>query len=201
MTRFIFRSLDGADVAPQEWLRMWAARFPSKDYPGYGELIAKYKSFIAADFIQMGKWKDAANTKGKWKANVASVAYLVWMQVALEQPKCPEDSAVAGFLEDWSTRKYNDEYTKGPKQKKFGLSRATTLLHFISGGHFPIFDSRVRRAMKRLLDSPVSNTSRWYLESYCPLFSEVATLCDTEDLRMVDMALFSYGGRILPFSD
>ena len=201
MNRFIFRSLDGADIAPQEWLRAWAARFPSKDYPGYGELIAKYKSFTSADFIQMGKWKDGAKTDAKWKPNVASVAYLVWMQVALEQPKCPEDSAVADFLEDWSTRKYNDEYANGPKQKNFGLSRSTTLLHFISGGRFPIFDSRVRRAMKRLLNSRVPNSIRWYLESYCPHFTELAVICSTEDLRVVDMALFSYGGRILPFPD
>ena len=33
-----------------------------------------------------------------------------------------------------------------------------------------------------------------------PLFSEVAALCGTEGLRMVDMALFSYGSRIPLFS-
>jgi len=49
--------------------------------------------------------------------------------------------------------------------------------------------------MTRLLKSSVPNTVRWYLDSYCPFFSEVTTLCGTEDLRMVDMALFSYGGR------
>lgn len=180
---------------------MWAARFPSKDYPGYSELIGKHNSFSAGDFEQIGKWKDAANTKGKWKANIASVAYPIWLQAASELPKCPDGNEVADFLNDWADRKYKDEFPSGPVEKQFGLSRATTLLHFISGGHFPIFDSRVRRAMKRLLDTSVPNTSRWYLESYCPLFSEVATLCGTEDLRMVDMALFSYGGRILPFSD
>jgi hypothetical protein len=123
------------------------------------------------------------------------------MLAASELPKCPEGSEVADFLNDWSGRKYTDEYANGPVEKRFGLSRTTTLLHFISGGRFPIFDSRVRRAMTRLLSSSVPNTVRWYLDSYYPLFSEVATLCGTEDLRKVDMALFSYGGRILPFSN
>lgn len=199
-SRFRFRSPDGSDISPGEWLRLWAERYPSTNYAGYSELIAKHKSFSALDFEQIGKWKDAAKTDAKWKPNVASVAYPIWMQAASELPKCPEGHAVAGFLDDWSARKYNDEYTKGPKLKKFGLSRTTTLLHFISGGHFPIFDSRVRRAISRLLNSSVPNKVHWYLDSYCPLFSEVAAACGTEDLRMVDMALFSYGVRQLPFS-
>jgi hypothetical protein len=103
--------------------------------------------------------------------------------------------------DDWSARKYNDVYAKGPKQKNLGLSRATALLHFLSGGHFPIFDSRVRKAMSRLLNSSVPNRVHWYLDSYCPLFLEVAAVCGTRDLRMVDMALFSYGERKLPFSN
>jgi len=54
--------------------------------------------------------------------------------------------------------------------------------------------------MTRLLNSPVPNTVRWYLDSYRPHFLEVAALCGTEDLRLLDKALFSYGGRNLPFS-
>jgi hypothetical protein len=108
---------------------------------------------------------------------------------------------VEAFLNDWSDRTYTDKYTQGPVKKRFGLSRATTLLHFISGGSFPIFDSRVRRAMTRMLNTAVPNTVGWYLDSYCPLFLEVASLSGTEDLRLVDMALFSYGGRLLPFSN
>ena len=200
MSRFRFRSSDGRDIAPEEWLRMWADQYPSTDYAGYCELIAKHKSLSAADFVQIGKWKDGAKTEGKWKANVASVAYRIWMLAASELPKCPEESRVADFLDDWSERKYTDEYAIGSVEKRFGLSRTTTLLHFISGGRFPIFDARVRRAMGRLLNSPVPNTVRWYLDSYCPLFSEIAALCGTEDLRMVDMALFSYGDGTLPFS-
>jgi hypothetical protein len=55
--------------------------------------------------------------------------------------------------------------------------------------------------MTRLLNSPVPNTVGWYLDSYCPLFSEVAALCGTKDLRMVDKALFSYGGKTSPEPD
>ncbi len=200
MSRFKFQSLDGSDIAPQEWLRMWADRYPSNDYAGHSDLIAKHKSLSAADFVQIGKWKDGVKTEGKWRANVASVAYPIWTQAASELPKCPEGSEVQAFLNDWSDRRYTDEYAQGPVKKRFGLSRATTLLHFISGGNFPIFDSRVRRAVTRMLNTAVPNTVGWYLDSYCPLFLE-ASLCGTEDLRMVDMALFSYGGRILPFSN
>jgi hypothetical protein len=204
MSRFRFQSSDGRDIAPQEWLCIWADRYPSNDYGGYSELIAKHKSFSAADFVQIGKWKDNAKTEGKWKANVASVAYRIWKRAASELPQCPEGSGVADFLDDWSNRKYTDEYADGPMEKRFGLSRATTLLHFISGGCFPIFDSRVRKAMTRLLNlnpTPVENTVRWYLDSYCLHFSEIAALCSTEDFRRLDMALFSYGGRKLLLSE
>jgi hypothetical protein len=198
MSQFKFRSLVGSDIGPEEWLRIWASRYPETDYLGYSALLAKHKSLCAEDFIQIGKWKDAVNTDGRWKANVASVAYVVWMLASKEQPQCPIDSQVAAFLNDWGGREYTDEFASGPKKKTFGLSRATTLLHFLSGGHFPIFDSRVRKAMKRLV-CPVPNSVPSYLHAYCPLFSEIAALCNTEDLRMVDKALFSYGARILPF--
>jgi hypothetical protein len=201
MSRFRFRTLDGSDIAPQEWLRVWSGRYPSNDYAGYGELIAKHESLSAEDFVQMGKWKDAAKTERQWKPDVASVAYRIWMQAASELPKCPEGSQVAAFLNDWSNRKYADKFASGPVEKRFGLSRASTVLHFISGGRFPIFDSRVRAAVTRLLNSRIPNTVVWYLDSYCPLFLEVAAECGTEDLRTVDMALFSYGERKLPFSN
>src|SRR5512133_1110209 len=85
---------------------------------------------------------------------------------------------------------YRRRLQGGEHEKKFGLSCATTLLHFISGGPLP-FDSRVRRAMTRLLSSTVPNTVRWYLDSYVPLFSAVAVLCGKEDLRRDSCALFN----------
>lgn len=201
MNRFRFRNLDGGDATPQEWLRTWAERYPSEDYAEHDNLMAKHKSFSAEDFVQIGKWKDGVRTEGKWKPNVASVAYPVWMQAASQLPECPQHSDVAAFLNDWSERRYEEVYANRRVEKKFGLSRATTLLYFLSGGRSPIFDSRVRKAMSRLLGSPVPNKVPWYLDSYCPLFLEIGALCGATDLRMVDMALFSYGAKILPFSN
>src|SRR5262249_54953507 len=156
------------------------------------DLIAKRGSLSSADFVRIGKWKDAASTPAKWKANVASVAFDIWMVAASERPKSPHENSVEKFLHDWSERKYTNRFATGTVEKRFGLSRATTLLYFISGGRFPIFDSRVRRAVKRLRDADVPNTARAYVDSYCPLFSEIATRCHSKDVRMVDQALFSY---------
>ena len=193
--RFKFLSAEGTAISPEKWLELWAKRYPSEDYSGYEDLIARHKSFSNADIEQIGRWKDAAKSNGKWKPNVASVAYEIWMQAASELPLCPRDEQASDFLEDWSQRKYRDVYRNGPTEKPFGLSRATTLLHFLSGGRFPIFDSRVRRAMARLLNSRVPNTIEWYLNSYCPLFSQISALCGTRDLRKLDKALFSYGEK------
>jgi hypothetical protein len=88
-------------------------------------------------------------------------------------------------------------------EKRFGVPRATTLLHFVSGGRFPMIDSRVRRAIARLSNDHVrpKNTVSWYLESFRPLFSELAALCKAEGdlrmLRMLDKALLSYGSNAL----
>jgi hypothetical protein len=67
MSRFRFCSSDERDVAPQVWLRFWSEQYPSDDYAGHSELIAKHKSFSAADFEKIGKWKDRAKTEDKWK--------------------------------------------------------------------------------------------------------------------------------------
>jgi hypothetical protein len=199
MTSLRFRGSNGKDIAPQDWLRMWAGLYPRKYDPKHDILVKKNGSFSAADFERIGRWKDSAETEGKWKPNVASVAYQIWMQAARESPTCPDESRVVDFLQDWSERKYTDKYGSRTVQKRFGLSRATTLLYFISGGRFPIFDSRVRRALTRLLNSSVRNSVSWYVESYRPLFSEIAAQCGTEDAREVDKALFSFGDRSLEF--
>jgi hypothetical protein len=194
---FRLQNPDGRDIAPQEWLRLWVKLYPEKgyDHEEYKDLIASHNSLLADDFKRIGKWKDGAKAAGKWKPNVASVAYPIWLQAASEMPKCPEERRVADFLDDWSNRKYTDNFATGPVEKRFRLSRATTLLHFISGGRFPIFDSRVRQAIRRLLNLSYSvpNTISWYLESYCPLVQELADFCGAEDLRTLDKALFSYG--------
>jgi len=194
MNRLTFRSSDGSEISPKEWLKIWGPL--SWDEQVYRDLIeiAKHKSFLSTDVQLIGRRKDNARTDGKWKPNVASVAYQIWMQAASELPRCPDENRVADFLDDWSERKYTDEFRNGVKvQKRFGLSRATTLLHFISGGRYPIFDARVRTAVRRLLSSPVPNTIEWYLDPFYPLFWQIAATCGTEDARTLDQALVSYG--------
>ena len=182
------------DSTPREWLCAWAGRYQGYDEAEYGDLIEKHKLLSAEDFRRIGKWKDDATTENQWKPNVASVAYLIWERAAEELPKCPDESGVAVFLEDWSSREYRDVFKNGSRKKRFGLSRATTLLHFISGGRYPIFDSRVKSALARLLGRPkLPDTVRSYLDSYIPLFKELADHCETNDFRMLDKALFSYG--------
>jgi hypothetical protein len=194
MSQFRFQVLEMKDSPPQDWLRVWAGLYRGYDETEYRDLIEKHESFSAEDFRRIGKWKDGVTTEGPWKPNVASVAYLIWEQAAKELPKCPEESAVVDFLGDWSNRAYTDKFKNGPRKKRFGLSRATTLLHFVSGGLYPIFDSRVKTAIARLLDRPkLPDTVSSYLDSYLPLFKELADRCETDDFRMLDKALFSYG--------
>jgi len=195
MSQFRFRIPELRDSPPREWLRVWAARYQSDDDLEYSELIAKHESLSATDYERIGKWKDGVETALQWRLNVTSVAYLIWMEAAVALPRCPAESDVESFLDSWSRKAYRDEYKSGSREKHFGLSRATTLLHFVSGGRFPIFDARVRTAIFRLLGPPVPlNTVRWYLDSCCPLFAELAALCEADDdVRILDKALFSYG--------
>ena len=194
MSEFKFQVQEMRDSTPREWLCAWAGRYQGYDEVEYQHLIDKHKLLSAEDFRRIGKWKDGATTEKQWKPNVASVAYLIWEQAAEELPKCPEEDRVAVFLEDWSNRQYTDLLKNGSREKRFGLSRATTLLHFISGAHYPIFDSRVKTALARLLGRPkLPDTVRGYLDSCLPLFKELADLCETNDFRMLDKALFSYG--------
>ena len=84
-----------------------------------------------------------------------------------------------------------DTFTNKAVEKRFGLSRATTLLYFLSGGRFPIFDSRVRRAIRLLHGTGIPNTVQAYVTSYVPLFMSIAAACRTTDLRGLDRALFA----------
>ena len=197
MCQFRFKVLEMKDTSPQEWLRVWSALYGGYDEKEYANLIAKHSLFSAEDYERIGKWKDDVRKESQWKPNVAHVAYLIWKQAADELPKCPQEVDVAAFLDGWSNRKYTDVFPKKSVEKRFGLSRATTLLHFVSGGRYPIFDSRVKSAVARLLNKQqLSGTTSSYLHSFLPLFQKLADCCgcDTlDDLRMLDKALFSYG--------
>jgi hypothetical protein len=198
-SNLLFLSPLGTQVHPPEWLRVWAALYPAQKYAAeHDRLLAKGGSLSAADFERIGRWKDAANSEAKWRPNVASVAYDVWMQAAAMCPRCPEDNRVPEFLSEWSEKVYSDRSSQSGK-KRFGLSRATTLLYFLSRARFPIFDSRVRNAVRRLRGRPVRNDIDGYLEVYAPLSKEIALRCGTTDMRIVDQALFSYGGRTVRF--
>ncbi len=197
MTEFAFRVLEIRDTAPSEWLAHWAKRYEqdNQDDDEHHNLVVKHRSFSAGDFERIGKWKDGATTEGRWKPNVASVAYPIWMEAAKQTPTCPEEGAIETFLTHWSDKTYTDVFANGKSRTKcFGLSRASTLLHFLSGGRYPIFDSRVRTAIARLLGTrELEYTVKAYCESYIPTFKTLEELCGARDVRTLDKALFSYG--------
>ena len=195
--RLVFRSHSGTPIAdPALWMREWSADFPQTKYPSLDALIRK-PDLTAADFEYLGQWKDNALGKvGRWRANVASVAFHIWMQAASELPGGRIARAdVPSFLAEWSSRTYVDRFSTRTVSKCFGLPRATTLLHALSGGEYPIFDKRVRLAFKRLTGQAAGKTVDWYLSSYVPFFSQLVAECRAEDLKLVDNALFAYGRR------
>jgi hypothetical protein len=158
----------------------------------------KKGALLAEDFEQIGKWKEGCLKpgNGRWKTGTPT-AYDVWMQAKARLPECPDTTGIAAFLMDWSERTFTAG--KDQRRKRFGLSRATTLLHFVSVGVYPILDSRVMTAMIRL-GSPINNaeTIGGYLNSFCPLFSELAVVCGVSGvngLRTLDNALFNYGAE------
>lgn len=173
----------------------WASRYGDGDNREYFDLMAKQGELSADAFEQVGKWKEGCLKpgNGRWKSGTP-VAYDVGMQAKAELPKCADKEGITAFLTDWAERKFA---AGRDQRKRFGLSRATTLLHFVSGGQYPILDARVVTAMARL-GSPIDDreTIGGYLTSFCHLFSELAAVCgasDTEGLRRLDNALFNYG--------
>ena len=199
--RFRFRYPEWREIDAHKWVTWRAGRYGDGDNPQYFgliERIEKKEPFSAEDFDQIGRWKEGCPKpdNGRWKTGTP-VAYDVWMEAKKELPKCPDATGITAFLMDWSERTF---VAGGDKRKKtFGLSRATTLLHFVSVGEFPILDRRVVTAMMRL-GSPIdeAETIGGYLNSFCPLFSELADVCGLSGLRgrkTLDNALFNYGAE------
>ncbi|MEK7405623.1 MAG: hypothetical protein AAB225_10995 [Acidobacteriota bacterium] len=197
MNRLTFHSSDGSEISPKKWLKIWGILTPGRDEQVYRDLIdiAKHKSFSSRDVERIGRWKDNAWAAGKWKPDVAMVAYKIWRRAASELPECPtDDKDAADFLNRWSQMNYTDVRKTGAVVKKrFGLARGTALLHFISGGRYPLLDARVRTAVRRLLSSRAPNTVEWYLNVFYPLFRKIAATCGTKDARTLDQALVRYG--------
>ena len=120
----------------------------------------------------------------------------MWLQAADELAGTQvQDVQVPGFLEHWSSTVYVDEFSTGRVEKRFGLARSTTLLHVMSGGMWPICDSRVRRAFNRITGMAAGVDVAWYLSLYVPFFSQLAMTCGAEDPKAVDDALFVYGRK------
>ena len=187
----------GAPIGPAAWLREWGADFPKEKYPALDRLLGKTNSLTAEDFLYLGRWKDGAlESAKKWQPNVASVAFVIWHQAAKTLPGTRiEDLHLTGFLAEWSSKAYVDEFPTRKVQKRFGLARATTILHALSGGRWPIFDSRVRRAFKRITGINAQDDGDWYLSSYEPFFYQLVAACGTQDVKSVDNALFVYGRK------
>lgn len=195
---FGFRLPSGEPCGPREWLNNWEPRYPEAQYDEkyYDHLIQQSGNLASEDFILLGRWKDSAWTERKWRANVAMVAFPAWMDAARELPGFDLGKAsVEEFLNTWSEHLYPDASSKSVDgQKRFGLSRTTALLHFMSAGKFPICDSRVRTAIRRLTNRRAPDEVKWYLASYIPLFEDLAGQCCTSP-RSLDKALFAYGRK------
>jgi hypothetical protein len=148
--RFAFRYPEWREIDAALWVTWWAGRYNDGDNPQYFDLIAKQGKLSAEDFEQIGKWKERCLKPGndRWKTGTPT-AYDVWMQAKAQLPKCPDMTGITAFLTDWSERTFSAA-GKDQRRQRFGLSRATTLLHFLSGGEYPILDSRVVTAMIRL---------------------------------------------------
>jgi len=129
------RGLDGKDLAPAQWPRVWVARYPAgKCDVEHEPMIPKFRSLSSVDFERIGRCEDAATADAKWKPNVASVAFQIWMQAATARPKCPNSARAGDVLLDWSERKYTDQIASRTVRKRVGPFRATTLLYFLSRG-------------------------------------------------------------------
>lgn len=179
-----------------------------RDNKVYTELAGK-NGVSNEDCEQIGRWKEGLlddTSNKKWKSFVASVGYDVWIAAKNDPPGRPTNDGVAEFLQNWSDKKFNASKKNGMVQtKRFGLARATTLLHFISGGDFPIYDQFAGRGLRRLggpaVPQPV--TVRWYLAKFRPELIKLADRCgfsSLEDLRMLDKALWRYGKATVPIS-
>lgn len=184
------------------WLDTWSAEYDKSsgnDETEYTKLIELSARTTDTEgfYERIGRWKDSANSDRRWQPNVASVAYPIWQVAEQVRPTCPVPEQVIPFLENWSSKRYEDTFQNRTVTKRFGLSRATTLLHFLSRGRLPIYDSNVIEAMHLLYESNPVYTAVYYWNVFYPQFQALACECGTEDYRKLDKALFSYGAAKL----
>jgi hypothetical protein len=196
MSRFTFRCPVWRATEPSDWVTKWASLYAGDDNAEHHALIEKDGLLSGDDLERVGRWKEGCpRGHNGWKAGTPR-AYDIWMEAKAQPPTCPAEDSIEHFLADWSEKKFWAGKKKDGRDlvHRFGLSRATTLLHFISGGRYPILDSRVKAAMARL-GSPIDMTISGY-SSFCLLFSEIAAACGVtgkKGSRKLDNALFCYG--------
>ena len=166
------------------------------DEEEYSRLIAGSSFFSSRDFERIGKWKDGVKTESQLGAERGLRGVL--NLDAGRSKNCRNVQKKSECMTFWRVGPGEAIPTNFPNksvQKRIGLSRATALLHLVSGGSFPIYDIRVRAAIAQLCECKLPpNTVNYYQNSFCPLFIELADRCKTrDDLRKLDKALFSYG--------
>jgi len=161
-----FRYPQWVEIEPSVWVQKWNDLFllgkdQKADDDVYKSLMEKKGQLSGLDFEQIGRWKVGCLLKkdgvehGMWKPQT-SAAYNVWMQAKQNPPQRPESDVIdetfaARFLEEWSEQKFDMPVKGGEvKGKRFGLSYATALLHFISVRRFPIYDDGVWYGLERL---------------------------------------------------
>jgi hypothetical protein len=147
MSCFKFRYPEWTEVKPSAWIQKWAAVFLSdkvraKDDGVYKALMKKNGALAGDDFEQIGQWKvgclpkDDGEESKMWRPET-SAAYEVWME-AKQNPPRPANDVITEvfarqFLITWSEKTFKMKVRGGKqKAKRFGLSFATALLHFMS---------------------------------------------------------------------
>jgi len=232
MGLFTFQSRTGASASPLEWLTKWSARFDSAKYPEdvYQELVARATKLSDADFDVLGAWKDGALRKydairhsakvdfgncrvsltKAWSPTAASCAYRVWkklLQHRAELEQHLDRGAFFAFLDQLAQLSYEKASGSGRTDASFGLSRATYVLHLLSGAKFPIYDKNTHLGIHFLtqgrydshtIKKMKTDDPRWYLATFCPIVRTLEEVCAVRDLpsqRALDKALFCYGKR------
>jgi hypothetical protein len=132
-SRFRFRNQEGLEIGPSAWVELWAPRYDVSDI-GYNrvyfELIEKPGKLSGGDFELVGKLKESCLKfgTGRWKTGTPA-GYDVWMQVKAALPECPEQDAIAAFLDKWSKKTFQaGKINNKGLSFRWGLSRAPT--HF-----------------------------------------------------------------------
>lgn len=220
---FRFLSAAGQQTSPHQWLVDWSERFPSKKYPEsvYKYLVRRGPDIDRLDVLIMGWWKDAALDLAsvpiegdtnlvptqlrpkirRWKPEAASVHYDGWNWLANNL------STIQGiWFGGTEPARLLESLNERRGSRRFGLSRASFVLHVLSRGIYPIYDGNTHRGLYRLtrgtsyegrIRASKQQDSNWYLQTFQMIVGQLQAACDC-DVRLLDKALFAYGARGTP---